>query len=56
MEKARKHFDFGEIEEHLRNKTLLNIKFVQIFKKENNHICVEYAIPKTQCVIHSSFI
>ena len=24
--------------------------------KENNHICVEYEIPKTQCAIHSSFL
>ena len=56
MAKARKHFDFGETAEHLRNKTLLNIKFVQIFKKENNHICIEYEIPKKQCAIHSSLI
>ena len=54
MAKARQHFDFDEIEEYLRNKTFLNIKFVQIFMKENNHICVEYEIPKTQCAIHLS--
>ena len=54
MAKARKHFDFDEIEEYLSNKTFLNIKFAQIFMKENNHICVEYEIPKTQCAIHSS--
>ena len=24
--------------------------------KENNHICVEYEIPKIPCAIHSSFI
>ena len=49
MAKARHHFDFDEIEEYLRNKTFLNIKFVQIFMKENNHICIEYEIPKTVC-------
>ena len=24
--------------------------------KENNHICVEYEIPKIPCAIHSSFV
>ena len=24
--------------------------------KENNHLCVEYEIPKTPCAIHSSFV
>ena len=24
--------------------------------KENNHICVEYKIPKIPCAIHSSFV
>ena len=24
--------------------------------KENNHICIEYEIPKILCAIHSSFV
>ena len=34
----------------------LRVKFVQIFMKENNYICVEYEIPKIPCAIHSYFV
>ena len=33
----------------------LELNFVQILWK-NNHICVEYEIPKIPCAIHSSFV
>ena len=34
----------------------LELNLFKFFMKENNHICVEYKIPKIPCAIHSSIV
>ena len=34
----------------------LELNLFKFFMKENDHICVEYEIPKIPCVTHLSFV
>ena len=34
----------------------LELNLFKFFMKENNHVCVEYEIPKIPCAIHSSIV